>query len=86
MRFRELKECPFCGSDTFFEKQKVKGYLYYNMRFDGDNDHAHNEDLYDTLDISENGKAYCLQCYKYLGNYIDDTVSKSVENKLSQRR
>lgn len=86
MKFKEIKECPFCGSDMFYEKQKVKWYLYYNMRFDGDEDNAHNEDLYDQLNISYNGKAYCLQCNMYLGNYIDDIVSKSVENKLSQRR
>lgn len=59
----------------------VNGYLYYNMCFDGEEDNAHNEDLFDQLDISYNGKAYCCQCNKYLGNYIDDTVSKSVEKK-----
>lgn len=80
MKFKDLEKCPFCGNDEFYEKQKVKGYIYPNFRLDGND--AHNEDLYDTIDISYNGKAYCNHCHKYLGNYYDDTVSKTAEKKV----
>jgi hypothetical protein len=82
MPFSELKECPFCGSDMFCEKQKVKGYIYPNMRFDGKEDGVHNEDLYDSIDVIYNGRAYCCQCKQYLGNYIDGTISKAAEKKI----
>lgn len=62
MRFKELTECPFCGSDIFYvsyKKEKVKGY---------------------------SGKTYCYQCNKYLGDYIKNIVSKSVEKKLRNIR
>ncbi len=82
MRFEDLKECPFCGCDTFITFQKVKGYAKYRARFDGEE--TDNEDMYDSLKYEDNGKARCNDCNSYLGNYISGEIGKSALKKMEQ--
>ena len=80
LKFSDLRECPFCGSDEFFEKQYAYGTILIRERFDGQE--ADNSDLYDKLNFRYSGRIYCSQCKRVLGNRIKDTVSKSVEKEL----
>lgn len=73
MKFSELKECPFCGSDEYYSKTRVAGLVCYNMRFDGKE--ADNESMYEGLATGiDTGKRYCRRCNEYLGNIYDNTV------------
>ena len=79
MRFKDLKACPFCGCDEFYEKQQTRGTIYYRIRFDGKE--TDNSDMYDSLITSYSGRAYCNDCKRYLGNYINDEVGKIAQRK-----
>lgn len=81
MKFTDLKCCPFCGSEMYYEKQTVKGKIEFNSLFNGEE--APNYDMYEGLTHTYSGKCYCRKCDKYLGNYIIDTVSKSVEQHIN---
>ena len=74
MKFSELKECPFCGYDEYYTKEYVYGNVRYGERFDGEE--AHNESMYDGLFSKRfNGRCYCRNCERYLGNKITDELS-----------
>lgn len=75
MKFSDLKHCPFCGSEEFYEKQYARGRITYRMRFD--DEETDNSAMYDSLDISYSGRAYCDGCHKYLGNYMSDLIGKA---------
>lgn len=72
MKFSDLKCCPFCDSDTFYERTRVRGTMTYYLRFDGEE--AHNEEMYDGLDYKSSGRVWCANCGNYLGNYATDEV------------
>lgn len=75
MKFSELKECPFCGYDEYYNKSCVAGVVCYNFRFDGKE--ADNKSMYESLTtVRDTGKCYCRRCNKYLGNIYDNTVSR----------
>lgn len=83
MKFNELTECPFCGCDEFYTKEYVYGTLRYKERFDSKE--THNEELYDGLHTKNyNGKAYCLNCDKYLGNRENNTLSKAANKECEK--
>lgn len=81
MKFSELKECPFCGSKQFYTLNYMHGTGLYRQRFDG-KEPKNNEDMYDCLNIKEGAKAYCDRCGKYIGNVLNDTLSKSAEKEI----
>lgn len=81
MKFSDLKCCPFCGCDEFYEKQYAYGTIMFRGRFDGKE--AHNEELYDGLSYKYSGKTYCLQCNKYLGNIKENTIGKAAQKALN---
>ena len=81
MKFTDLKCCPFCGCDEFYEKQYAYGTIVFRERFDGKE--THNEDLYDCLNYKYNGRAYCLNCNKYLGNVAENTIGKTAQRALN---
>ena len=63
-------ECPYCGSEEFYTKQKVSGKVTYIQRFDGED--ADNGEMYDMIRHKTVGKyAYCLECNKRLFKVID---------------
>lgn len=81
MKFSDLKCCPFCGNDEFYEKQYAKGPIYFNMRFDGEE--THNETMYDSLTTIQSGRVYCNHCEKYLGNMLSDALGKEAERAIN---
>lgn len=77
MKFTDLKSCPFCGCDMYYEKQCASGRVEYNSMFDGTK--APNYEMYDGLVLTYSGKCYCRDCNKYLGNNMKNTVGKEAE-------
>lgn len=77
MKFTDLKACPFCGSDTYYENQRVKGNISFNSMFSGEE--ASNEDMYDGLLLTCSGRCYCRECEKYLGNNKKNVVGKEAK-------
>lgn len=75
MKFSDLKCCPFCKSEEFYEKEYAKGSITYRMRFDGEE--TDNSTMYDNLDHYSSGRAYCDDCNRYLGNYMTDKLGKA---------
>lgn len=60
-----LTECPYCGNDEYFIKQRYRGTCEYNMRFDGKP--AENGQMWDNAEFANTSKhAYCNNCYKRL--------------------
>lgn len=84
MKFSELKECPFCGCEEYYEKQKATGSVHYRSRFDGEE--ADNEDMYIDVFCKSTGRVYCVKCNKALGNVYSDTLMRQVENQLINRK
>ena len=82
MKFADLKCCPFCDSEVFYVKQYAYGTMICRERFDGKE--AHNEDLYDGLSYKYSGRAYCLNCGKYLGNIEKDILGKEAAKALEK--
>ncbi len=83
MKFEDLTCCPFCGCETYYEKQTVKGKIEFNSLFNGEE--APNYDMYEGLEHKYSGKCYCRDCDKYLGNNLTNVVGKEAENKISER-
>ena len=83
MKFTELENCPFCGCEEYFEKSRLTGYVQYFIRFDGEE--TDNSNMYDTTRTMPNGKVYCGECERYLGNYITDTLSAAAAKKVLRK-
>lgn len=61
-----IKECPHCGNDEFYVKQRVSGLIDYNYRLDGSLG-AYNGEFLDNLNYKTISKyAYCNNCDKRL--------------------
>lgn len=84
MKFTELKCCPFCGSEEFYEKRYARGPVWYFSRFDGGD--ADNSEMYSQLSYEGSGRVYCAECDRYLGNSDRNTVSKAVERKMEAQK
>ncbi len=82
MKFTDLKCCPFCDSEEFYVKEYAYGTIICRERFDGEE--AHNEDLYDGLNYKYSGRAYCLNCGKYLGSFEKNIVGKEATKALGK--
>lgn len=83
MNFSDLKHCPFCGGEEYFERRRAAGYVTYNMRFDGRE--THNEGMYDGLSYEDSGKRWCTDCGCYLGNAKTGRVGVAASKKLNRR-
>lgn len=77
LKFSEMINCPFCGSEEYYERMTVKGISFYHSRFDGEE--AENTEMYDQLHFYGSGRAYCSECGRYLGNRETNTVGKTAE-------
>ena len=84
MKFSDLRICPFCGNAEFYTLNYMYGSCNYNQRFDGE-EPADNSQMYDGLVVKEGAKAYCNNCFEYLGNRETDTLSKRAEKILAER-
>ena len=76
MKFSDLKRCPFCGCEEFYEKRYARGPVWYCMRFDGEE--TNNSDMYSFLSYERTGRVYCADCDRVLGNFETDTVAAQV--------
>ena len=83
MKFTDLQSCPFCGCDTYYEKQKAFGNIEYNSMFNGKD--APNYEMYDGLNHTYSGRCYCRDCNKYLGNNLKNIVGKEAERLKLKR-
>lgn len=81
MNFSDLKECPFCGNDEFYVNFHMTGSSRYHKKFDG-TDGAWNGEMYDMLGMVSGVRAYCNNCFTYVGNIETNRVSKKVEEAL----
>lgn len=83
MKFTDLKYCPFCGCEEFYEKRRTTGTVTYYMRFDGDE--ADNSCMYEGLEYTWNGKVWCAECDRYLGNQDDNKVGVEAERAYRKK-
>lgn len=64
---KEMKECPYCGSEEYYIKQSFKGTCEYIFRFDGKKDEVDNGHIHDNIQYKITSKyAYCRECDKRL--------------------
>lgn len=82
MKFSELKECPFCGSNKYLVREHYYGSFDFTYRFDNKDVENDSSEMYDGLSVKTNARAYCKECGNYLGNTCSDTISKKAENAL----
>lgn len=62
---KEMRECPYCGSEEFYVKQSFTGTCRYNIRFDGEI--TENGEMYQYATHTDITKyAYCSDCEKRL--------------------
>lgn len=81
MKLSELKCCPFCGNDEYYQHMYVTGSCVFNIRFDGSDD-ADNTEMYAGLTHTMGAKVYCNGCDKYLGNLNTNTLSNDVKQLI----
>ena len=79
MKFSDLKCCPFCGGEEFYERRRAVGPVTYYFRFDGEE--ANNSEMYSCLSYSGSGRVWCAECDSYLGNYETDVVGVRAERQ-----
>lgn len=84
MKFSQLKKCPFCGSDEYYTTEFCFGTYTFTQSFTGKE--CDNSDMYEGLQTRINKKVYCRNCNEYLGNIIEDTLSKKAEKALKESR
>lgn len=84
MKFSELTECPFCGSDEYYTSIHMFGRVSCYARFDGGE--AYNGDMHDNLRKRrrKTKRAYCVYCEKYLGDIEADTVGSEAAKALAK--
>lgn len=63
----DLKCCPFCGNDQYYQHMYVQGSGIYHSCFDGSYE-ADNTEMYSGLVHTMGVKIYCNNCEEYLGN------------------
>ena len=83
--FEDLACCPFCGNDEFYITNWMQGSCDFNIRFDG-KDAVDNSQMYDGLLVNEGKRAYCNNCFKYLGNRETGTLSAGVIKRLKEMK
>lgn len=80
MEFSQLKRCPFCGSEEFFERCCAKGVVDHFMRFDGKA--SYHAPAYDGLEYTHNGRRWCANCEAYLGDEVKNEVASAAVRAL----
>ena len=67
----KIKECPYCGCNEFYTKERASGTMQVRHRFDGDND-VDNSDMHDNLIYKYTSKyIFCDECKKKIGTLND---------------
>lgn len=84
MKFSDLTKCPFCGYEEFYTHDYIFGTSEYFQRFDG-KEATDNSQMYDFLTHQQGARAYCCNCWSYLGNIITNELGKKAEKELKER-
>lgn len=79
-KFKDLKNCPFCGSNTFYVRQHAEGTVIF--RFCPDGSEADNEDMYNTVSLTEGINVYCDNCQRFIGNRNTGKLSSGAVKAL----
>ena len=82
-RFEQLRCCPFCGNEEFYITNWMQGSCDFNMRFDGE-EPMDNSQMYDGLRITEGKRAYCNNCFEYIGNRETGVLSAGTIRRLKE--
>ncbi len=82
-KFKDLKNCPFCGSDTFYVRQHAEGTVIF--RFCPDGSEADNEDMYNTVTFTRGSNVYCDDCQKFLGNRKTGKLSSGAVRAICKK-
>lgn len=62
---KNIKVCPYCGSEEYYIKQSFKGTCNYKIRFDGEE--TENGSMHGNADYKNLSKyAWCNNCHKKL--------------------
>lgn len=62
---KNIKSCPYCGSEEYYIKQSYTGYCEYHMKFDGKE--AENGEMWEGSRFKNTSKyAWCSECHKQL--------------------
>ncbi|WP_026884287.1 hypothetical protein [Clostridium akagii] len=62
---KNIKCCPYCGSEEYYIKQSYTGTCNYNIRFDGKV--AENGEMWEEAQFKNTSKyAWCNECDKKL--------------------
>lgn len=86
MKFTDLECCPFCGYDEYYERQTiVGGHINYGYCFD-EKVEADNSDMYDQVMVKYNGRRYCRDCGRYLGDANKNTVGVRAERAYKKQQ
>ena len=80
----DLDKCPFCGSGTFFVKLHAEGTIFFRINPDGSEEN--NENMYDTLTLTEGKRVYCFKCKSFLGNKETNKLSTPALIILCEKR
>lgn len=83
MKFSDLRRCPFCGCDEFYEKRYARGPVRYYMAFNPDWE-ANNSEMYSSLSYEGTGRAYCADCDRVLGNFETGTVAAQAIREIEK--
>ena len=83
MKFSDLKCCPFCGSEEFYERRRASGPVMYYMRFDGEE--SNNSEMYSSLSYSGSGRVWCAACDSYLGKAETEAVGVKAEQAYKKQ-
>jgi ribosomal protein L37E len=62
---KDIKACPYCGSEEYVIKQQYSGTCHYGLRFDGEE--ADNGEMWNAAQwVNISKYAWCRQCGKRL--------------------
>ena len=81
IKFSDLSKCPFCSCEEYYTQNYMHGSSSYYQRFDS-SEATDNSQMYDGLTVIRGKRAYCANCYRFLGNVESDLPSKNVRDKL----
>lgn len=69
----ELTECPHCGCEEVYTRQKAAGHVVWHQRFDGGA--TDNDRMYEHLNIYPSIWVYCACCEEKIAR-MDKGVEK----------
>lgn len=60
-----IKECPYCGHNEYYQKQRYKGICNFYLRYDGKD--GENGEMWESATFENTSNyAWCGNCHKRL--------------------